>query len=102
MLAAGVNVVLGTDSLASSPDLNLLGDLRLVRQLAPDVLADELWHLVTTRAARALGMQGVVGTLTPGKQADLVSFPTPGAQSPLEMLLREPVLPARAWIAGIR
>jgi cytosine/adenosine deaminase-related metal-dependent hydrolase len=100
MLAAGVNVALGTDSLASSPDLNLVDDLRVVRRIAPDVPAEELWQLVTTRAARALGMQDIAGTITPGRRADLVCFPADGSRDPLEALLREPVTPIGAWIAG--
>jgi cytosine/adenosine deaminase-related metal-dependent hydrolase len=103
MLAAGVNVVLGTDSLASSPDLNLVHDLRFVRQIAPEVPAQDLWKLVTTRAAWALQMEDSLGTLTPGKQADLVCFPLPaGADDPLEAVLRETVLPSQVWIAGER
>jgi aminodeoxyfutalosine deaminase len=103
MLAAGINVALGTDSLASSPDLNLLDDLRFVRQIAPDMPANDLWALVTRGAARALQMGDVVGTITPGKQADLVCFPMPAGDSdPLEAVLRERVIPAGVWIAGER
>ena len=54
MLALGVNVALGTDSCASSPDLNLVDDLRLVHGLAPDVPPHELWQLFTTRAAQVV------------------------------------------------
>ncbi len=100
MLAAGVNVALGTDSTASSPDLNLVDDLRLVRQIAGDLTPDELWELVTIRAAHALGLQGEVGTLTLGKRADVVSFPVANSPDPLDTLLREPILPAGVWISG--
>lgn len=100
MIRAGVNVAVGTDSTASSPDLNLVDDLRLVRRLTPDVSALDLWQLATTRAAAALGMQNDVGSLTPGKQADLVCFPVPDSNDPLEAILREPILPTRVWIAG--
>jgi cytosine/adenosine deaminase-related metal-dependent hydrolase len=100
MIAAGVNVAVGTDSTASSPDLNLVDDLRLVRRLTPDVPASELWQLVTTRAAAALGLDDEVGSLTPGKQADLVCFPTGDTRDPLEHVLRESILPSNLWIAG--
>jgi cytosine/adenosine deaminase-related metal-dependent hydrolase len=100
MLAAGVNVAVGTDSTASSPDLNVVDDLRLLRQLAPDVPASELWQLVTTRAAAALGIGTTVGSLAPGKQADFVSFRVSGQDDPLEALLREPGVPQGVWIAG--
>jgi cytosine/adenosine deaminase-related metal-dependent hydrolase len=100
MLAAGVNVAVGTDSTASSPDLNLVDDLRLMRGLTPDVSASELWQLATTRAARALGMGDEVGSLTPGKRADLACFPIGDTNDPLEQILRERILPAKVWIAG--
>jgi 5-methylthioadenosine/S-adenosylhomocysteine deaminase len=103
MLAAGGNGALRTESSASSADLNLVDDLRLVRRLAPDVAATELWQLVTTRAARALGMDQSVGTLTAGKQADLACFPVPAdADDPLDAVLQESVLPSNVWIAGNR
>src|SRR5205814_2099478 len=72
MLAAGINVALGTDSRASSPDLNLLDDLRLLHRLGPEVAPQTLWHLATLNAARALGVDACTGSLTPGKAADLV------------------------------
>ena len=102
MLAAGVNVALGTDSLASAPDLNLLDDLRHLRRLAPDVPPADLWPLVTTRAARALGLGDAVGSLTPGKRADLVAFPLPGnVPDPLAAILDDDAAaPSAVWIAG--
>jgi cytosine/adenosine deaminase-related metal-dependent hydrolase len=99
MLAAGVNVALGTDSVASSPDLNLLDDLRLVRQMAPDVPVDRLWELVTTRAARALQTDDRVGSLSPGKQADFAVF-TAKTDEPLMKILDSPALPTSVWIGG--
>jgi cytosine/adenosine deaminase-related metal-dependent hydrolase len=78
MLAAGVNVAVGTDSRASSPDLNPVDDLRLLHRTAPEVPALTLWELVTTRAARALGLEHEAGSINPGKPADLVVFPASG------------------------
>jgi cytosine/adenosine deaminase-related metal-dependent hydrolase len=101
MLAAGVNVAIGTDSTASSPDLNLVDDLRLVRKLAPaEVPAIDLWTLATTRAAASLGMADDVGMIAPGKQADFVCFPVNHPADPLEQILREPIRPSKVWIAG--
>jgi aminodeoxyfutalosine deaminase len=57
MLARGINVAVGTDSCASSPDLNLVDDLRLLRRIAPEVSAVELWGMATTRAATALRIE---------------------------------------------
>jgi aminodeoxyfutalosine deaminase len=102
MLAAGINVAIGTDSTASSPDLNLVDDLRLVHQIAPDVPAELLWEMVTIRAARALGMDQHVGTLSPGKAADLVAFPATSTTPPLVQILEDPTLPKVVWCAGER
>ncbi len=99
MLARGVNVCVGTDSGASSPDLNPVDDLRLLHRQSPQVPAIELWQLATTRAAKALGMSHLVGTLTPGKLADFVVFKAAG-NDPLADLLEGDALPTRVYIAG--
>lgn len=99
MLAAGINVAVGTDSCASSPDLNLVDDLRLMHQIAPDVSAQDLWELATLRAARAIGLAEEIGSLTPGKRADLIAFAASGV-NPLQDILEHSTLPHRIWIAG--
>lgn len=99
MLQAGINVAVGTDSCASSPDLNLLDDLRLVRRQSPDVPAQTLFELVTTRAAKALQWSDQLGSLTSGKCADMAVFPAEGLD-PMETLLNEPILPSQVWIGG--
>lgn len=99
MLDRGINVAIGTDSCASSPDLNLLDDLRLLRTLAPDLPAQSIWQLATTRAARALSMQNEIGSLTYGKEADLISFRAIG-DDPLEAILQTNIVPTSVWIGG--
>ena len=101
MRRAGINVALGTDSCASSPDLNLLDELRLVRRQSPDVPASDLWPLVTTQAAQALGMAQDVGSLVPGTFADLVAFPATGPD-PLTSVLESDALPGRVYVNGTR
>jgi aminodeoxyfutalosine deaminase len=98
MLARGINVALGTDSCASSPDLNLVDDLRLVHKTAPEIPAPELWRLITTRAAKAIGATHV-GALIPGYFANLIAFPT-STHDPLTEILESNVLPRKVWIAG--
>ncbi len=92
MLESGINVVVGTDSRASSPDLNLVEDLRLLHIIAPDVESMLLWEMATTRAARALGCDDRVGRLAPGMAAKIVVFPTSG-DDPLRSILESSVLP---------
>ncbi|HWE02365.1 MAG TPA: amidohydrolase family protein [Tepidisphaeraceae bacterium] len=99
MLEAGINVAVGTDSTASSPNLNLVDDLRLLHDLAPDMPAGALWELATVRAARALEMESRIGSLTPGKAADFVAFSTRGNE-PMREILESDSLPSNRWIGG--
>jgi cytosine/adenosine deaminase-related metal-dependent hydrolase len=101
MLTAGINVAIGTDSCASSPNLNLLDDLRLAQKLAPDWPILELWKLVTTRAAGALGVADLAGSLEVGKHCDLVMFDTE-SDNPLAEILSKSIEPCQVWIGGKR
>lgn len=99
MLSGGINVAVGTDSCASSPDLNLVDDLRVLRTLAPDLPAGRLWEMITVRSARAIRMEQKVGSLAAGKAADFVLFPATG-DDPLAEILDEGKLPTEVWIGG--
>jgi 5-methylthioadenosine/S-adenosylhomocysteine deaminase len=75
---AGVRVGLGTDSVGSNNRLDLLEEARIAALLHRGRLASydflspaDLLRLVTIDGARALGMEERVGTLEPGKDADL-------------------------------
>jgi 5-methylthioadenosine/S-adenosylhomocysteine deaminase len=76
--AAGLRIGLGTDSPASTPSFDLFEELRTAvvlaraRERRADALtADDALRLATIGGARALGLDDGIGTLTPGKQADL-------------------------------
>lgn len=78
LLAAGVRVGLGTDSVGSNNRLDLLEEARFASLLQRAVVHDpavlppgELLRLCTLGGARALGLDDRVGTLEPGKEADL-------------------------------
>jgi aminodeoxyfutalosine deaminase len=88
MLAAGVAVALGTDGRGSSPDLSLLAELRFAAQRHPTVGLDRLLQMGTILGAQALGWLSQIGTLEPGKQADLtiVALPDRDAADPHELL----------------
>jgi len=99
MLARGINVAFGTDSCASSPDLNLLEELRMVHRIAPDVPALDLWQMVTLNAAKAL-LRPEAGRLAPGCAADFVAFPAAN-DHPLLDILETCVRPQAVWIDGL-
>jgi 5-methylthioadenosine/S-adenosylhomocysteine deaminase len=76
--AAGLRVGLGTDSPASTPSFDMFEELRTAiffsracEQRPNVLLANEALRLATLDGARALGLQDEIGTLTPGKRADL-------------------------------
>jgi aminodeoxyfutalosine deaminase len=76
-LKRGVRVALGTDSLASNPDLDILAEARFIAATYPDLPGATLLRMLTLSGAEALGRADVTGSLTPGKSADLVVLPLP-------------------------
>jgi cytosine/adenosine deaminase-related metal-dependent hydrolase len=74
---SGVRVAIGTDSLASTPDLNVFAELAALRQLAPAVPASRLLESATRDGARALGFDADYGTIEPGKRARLLAVSVP-------------------------
>lgn len=87
-VAAGVPVLLGTDSCASSPSLSLFDEMRFLRERRPDLPADLLWRMATEWAAPLV--DGGVGRLVEGGEASLVVLDA----SPLTRLERKNVLDA--------
>ena len=78
---AGVNVGLGTDGAASNNRLDLLGEMRLAALLARGSAHDATalpaaaaLEMATINPARALGLDHAIGSLLPGKAADLVAI----------------------------
>jgi 5-methylthioadenosine/S-adenosylhomocysteine deaminase len=79
MLAAGINVCIGTDGPASNNDLNILGEMRTAAFLQkghnhdPRVLTTtELLEMATINGAKAYGLDQHLGSIETGKKADLV------------------------------
>ena len=80
LLAAGVNVALGTDGAASNNDLNLLAEMRTAALLAKGIAgsasavpAEAALRMATINGAKALGIDDESGSLEPGKAADIVA-----------------------------
>jgi 5-methylthioadenosine/S-adenosylhomocysteine deaminase len=90
-LAHNVPAGLGTDGAASSNDLDMFEAMRLatflqkVTALDPKALpAKQVLELATRRGADALGLGKAIGSLEPGKQADLITVTVDGArQTPM-------------------
>lgn len=78
-LSEGSPVAIGTDSLASSPDLDLLAEARATRDLARrqgmDHPEEAIVEALTVGGALALGQD--IGTLREGGRADLAAFDVP-------------------------
>ena len=80
LLAAGVNVALGTDGAASNNDLDMIQEMRTASLVAKAVARDatavpahRAISMATIAGARALGKEDEIGSLVPGKAADLVA-----------------------------
>jgi cytosine/adenosine deaminase-related metal-dependent hydrolase len=103
MLAAGVSVALGTDSRASSPDLSVLAEMRAAAARHPAVGRDVILELGTLRGAAALGLDHVLGSLAPGKDADLavVALPDRPAADPYQLLFDSDSPVVATWHRGL-
>ena len=82
---AGANVCLGTDSLATvrhtgkqKPELDLFAEMRALADKDKTLSPAEILKLATVNGARALGLAGRAGELSPGAFADLIAIPLPG------------------------
>lgn len=70
-----------------------------MHRIAPHVPAQQLWEMATIRAARAILQDSKLGSLTPGKYADVIAFDVQGSD-PLAFILETHGLPCRVWIDG--
>ena len=79
LLEAGVNVALGTDGAASNNDLDMFGEMRSAALLGKGVAGDaaaltaeDALAMATINGARAVGLGDEIGSLEPGKIADMI------------------------------
>ena len=84
---AGIRVALGTDSLASVPDLNLFAELEAMRRLAPHLPARVLLEAATINGACALGFEPDFGTVDAGKRDSLIAVQLDGRPASIEEYL---------------
>ena len=81
---SGVRIAVGTDSLASVPDLNVFAELAEMRRLAPEVPARRFLEAATINGARALGFEAEFGTIDSGKRDALIAVAFDGPISSVE------------------
>ncbi len=114
MQQLGINVGLGTDGAASNNRLDLFGEMRLAALIAKGSTADaavlparEVLRMATLNGAIALGLADKIGSITPGKAADLCAvnlgnLETKPCFDPISHLIyvagREAV--SHVWVAG--
>jgi 5-methylthioadenosine/S-adenosylhomocysteine deaminase len=118
--ARGLNIALGTDGAASNNDLSLLDEMRTASLLetgiigwqldgSPPMNAHDWLHAATLGSACAIGLGEAIGSLTPGKWADLccIDLSRPQSQpmydpaaSIVHSISREQV--SDVWVAGRR
>jgi 5-methylthioadenosine/S-adenosylhomocysteine deaminase len=80
LLHRGVRVGIGTDSPASNNTLDMFDEMRIglliqrsVSGYEPHLIARQFVKMGTLDAARALGLEHEIGSLEPGKQADIIA-----------------------------
>ena len=114
MAAAGINLAIGTDGAASNNRLDMLEEMRLAALLAKAVAGDAeampahaALRAATLGGALALGLEKSIGSITPGKAADLAAVRLSGPElspcyDPVSLLVyaagRQSV--SDVWVAG--
>ena len=116
LLDGGVDCCLGTDGCASNNDLDMLGEMRTAALLAKGrsgdasaLPAEQVVRMATLGGANALGLGQQIGSLEPGKLADIIAVDLDRAETspvynPVSQLVyassREQV--TDVWVAGRR
>ena len=114
LIAAGVNVAIGTDGAASNNDLDMFSEMRTTALLAKAVASDAsavsaatALRMATLNGAKALGLDEDIGSLLPGKAADITavhlgSIETQPIYHPISQLVyatgRDKI--TDVWVAG--
>jgi len=85
LTAAGVNLCLGTDSLATTrkigkqkPELDMFAEMRALADTDKTISPEVILHMATVNGARALGLRRKIGELSKGSFADLIAIPFTG------------------------
>ena len=89
-LEKGINVGIGTDSLASNLSMDMWDEIRFA-WLVSGLKASEIIKAATLGGAKALGLEGVIGSIEPGKDADLIGIEAKasGIKEPCQALISD-------------
>jgi len=98
LVTEGLPLAIGTDSLASVPDLSLWAEMATLSAHFPAVPAARWLDAATRGGARALGLRGF-GTLAPGARPGVLDVLVEDVAAPLESLVRDPT-PTLRWVAA--
>jgi cytosine/adenosine deaminase-related metal-dependent hydrolase len=108
LVQAGVNVCLGTDSLASvcatrrqPAELSMLDEMRALAHREPALSSRTILRMATRNGARAIGLQGHVGEISESAFADLIAVPLDGeCRNPYDRVLHHKGRVAASLIDG--
>ena len=76
-LEHGILPALGTDSLASNPEVSIWREMQLLSEDHPEIDHHAILAMATQGGALALGVANDYGTLSPGKKADILAVQLP-------------------------
>jgi cytosine/adenosine deaminase-related metal-dependent hydrolase len=97
----GVALALGTDSLASAPDLSLWGEMRALSAAVPEIPARRWLEAATDGGARALGLGATLGALERARRPGLLCVDGamgPGEREPERALISNAEAPSIRWL----
>ncbi len=83
---AGINVALGTDSLASNEALSMVLEARVMMKAFPEMNLEDVLDSITVNGLRPLGLDGRLGRVFPGQVADLTVWDGIGGESRSEVI----------------
>lgn len=95
----GLRIAIGTDSLASCPDLSLWRELLVLRQHFPSVAASRLVEMATKNGADALGQGEQMGRLEPGLRPGVIAVEGEAGEQPFEFLVERDPMRVQ-WLPG--
>jgi cytosine/adenosine deaminase-related metal-dependent hydrolase len=90
LLGQGIPVALGTDSLASAPDLDLFAEMAALLDEHPALTPRAVLRMATLNGAAALGLARRLGSIEPGKSDRLLAVPLADLQHPVTEVCSNP------------